>query len=80
MLTEYYYAKAGSSKSNVEKISVIAKLIEAELVAIRKVNTSLENLRNSDNYKAMSIDDRRKDVLELLNQFIQEGLIKATSI
>lgn len=80
MLTEYYYAKAGSSKSNVEKISVIAKLIEAELVAIRKVNTSLENLRNSDNYKAMSIDDRRKDVLELLNQLIQEGLIKATSI
>lgn len=69
-----------SSKSNVEKISVLAKLTQTELAAIRKVNNSLKTMRNSDSYKQLSIEEKNKTALEQLNQLAQEGLIKADTI
>lgn len=69
-----------SSKSNVEKINVLAKLTQTELIAIRKVNNSLKAMRNSDSYKQSSIEDKSKMALEQLKQLAQEGLIRATTI
>lgn len=69
-----------SSRSNAEKINVLAKLTQTELAAIRKVNTVLQTMRNSDSYKQLSIEDKGKTVLEQLDQLSQEGLIKAETI
>ena len=69
-----------SSKSNVEKINVLAKLTQTELAAIRKVNSSLKTMRNSDSYKQLSLEEKSKTALEQLNQLGQEGLIKAETI
>ncbi len=79
----YYSAILNSNKgtkSNVEKINVMAKLTQTELAAIRKVNTSLKTMRESDTYKQSSLEDKRKTALDLINQLGQEGLVKIKSI
>ncbi len=69
-----------SEKSNVEKIVVLTKLTQSELSDIRKVNDTLETMRESDDYKQLAIDERKTRALEKLSELSEAGLIKNETI
>lgn len=78
--TKSYQVKVREAVSEIREIGFYVPMSEDDLNGMQQVDTALADLTSTENFDALTIEDKANSVIEVLNTMVDEGLVVEDSI